>query len=147
MYLLDEGVSRARQELERRREDNLKQKTAAAEKNGTAYDAAADPEMQYDLQDAAQKIGYAAIRYFDLKNNRTSNYAFSFDKMLNPNGDTAVYLLYAYARICSIERKTQVDIGTLDPSKDMKIAEQPERDLLLELLKFPDILDNILKDL
>lgn len=44
-------------------------------------------------------MGYGAVKYADLKNHRTTNYKFSFDEMLNLKGNTAVYLLYAHARI------------------------------------------------
>ena len=32
---------------------------------------------------------------------------FDFDRMLNPDGDTGVYLLFQYVRICSIIDKSQ----------------------------------------
>ena len=57
---------------------------------------------------AAEIIGVAAIKYFDLKQNRITNYVFDYDRMLDPKGNTAVYLLYAYARICSIQAKAGV---------------------------------------
>lgn len=57
------------------------------------------------LRDAGEAIGVAAVKYADLCQNKASNYVFSFDKMLDMRGNTAVYLLYAYARICSILRK------------------------------------------
>ncbi|CAI7843885.1 unnamed protein product, partial [Closterium sp. NIES-53] len=44
--------------------------------------------------------------YADLKNNRLTNYTFDYDQMLDMKGNTAVYLLYAHARICSIIRKS-----------------------------------------
>ena len=46
------------------------------------------------------------MKYADLHNNRTSNYTFSYDRMLDLKGNTAVYLLYAHARISSIVRKS-----------------------------------------
>lgn len=50
--------------------------------------------------DAAQKaIAYGCIKYSDLSHNRTNEYVFSFDKMLEDKGNTAVYMLYAYTRI------------------------------------------------
>lgn len=51
-------------------------------------------------------MGIAAIKYYDLKFNRTSDYQFSFDNMLDDKGNTGIYLLYAYARLCSIIRKS-----------------------------------------
>jgi len=51
-------------------------------------------------------MGMAAVKYFDLKQNRIGNYRFSYNRMLDPKGDSAIYLLYAYARICSILKKS-----------------------------------------
>lgn len=61
---------------------------------------------------------------------------FSFDEMLNLKGNTAVYLLYAHARIAGIVRKADKDIGQL--AKDSKIVlEHPkEVELGLHLCKF-----------
>lgn len=39
-----------------------------------------------DMKHAAAVIGYGAVKYFDLKQSRTSDYAFSFDRMLDPKG-------------------------------------------------------------
>ena len=55
----------------------------------------------------AQAVGIGAVKYADFSNNRTSDYVFSFDKMLAMDGNTAPYMQYAYARIKSIERKAQ----------------------------------------
>merc|ERR1712136_393916 len=54
---------------------------------------------------AAERIGIAAMRYFDMKQNRTSDYVFNYDRMLDAKGNSALYLFYAYARIRAIERK------------------------------------------
>jgi arginyl-tRNA synthetase len=61
-----------------------------------------------EYEDAAEKLGMASIKYYDLKQNRTSSYAFSYEKMLDPRGNTAVYLIYAYVRMCSIIRKAGI---------------------------------------
>ncbi|MEM8638743.1 MAG: arginine--tRNA ligase [Cyanobacteria bacterium P01_G01_bin.54] len=53
----------------------------------------------------AQVVGISAVKYADLSQNRTSNYIFSYQKMLDLKGNTSPYLLYAYARIQSIARK------------------------------------------
>lgn len=63
----------------------------------------ADEEMER----AAEALGYAAVKYMDLKSNRTSNYIFNYERMLATNGNTAVYLLYAHARLCSIIDKVR----------------------------------------
>jgi len=66
-----------------------------------------------DLPDAqrreiARVVGIGAVKYADLLSNRQSDYLFSWDKMLALNGNTAPYLQYAYARIRSIFRKSNV---------------------------------------
>ena len=47
----------------------------------------------------AETVGIAALKYADLSQNRTSDYEFSYDKMLAMNGNTATYMQYAYARV------------------------------------------------
>jgi arginyl-tRNA synthetase len=69
------------------------------------------PEAQ--RQQIARVVGIAAVKYADLLPNRQSDYVFSWDKMLALNGNTAPYLLYAYARIRSIFRKGEVGPGDL----------------------------------
>lgn len=59
------------------------------------------------------RIGYGCVKYSDLKQHRITDYQFSYDKMLQLNGNTAVYLMYSYARIRSIARKAGVDPATL----------------------------------
>ena len=70
----------------------------------------ADIKVQVDvskIEDTAEKMGISAIKYYDLKQNRIQNYVFSFDKMLDPKGNTGVYLLYMYVRILSIMAKAK----------------------------------------
>jgi arginyl-tRNA synthetase len=61
----------------------------------------------------AERIGIGAIKYADLAHNRTSDYVFSYDKMLAMNGNTATYMQYSYARVRSIFAKGDVDIDAL----------------------------------
>jgi arginyl-tRNA synthetase len=64
------------------------------------------PETQ--RKEIARVVGLGAVKYADLLPNRQSDYIFSWDKMLALQGNTAPYLLYAYARIKSIFRKSDV---------------------------------------
>ena len=52
-----------------------------------------------ELEAAQQSVAYGCIKYSDLCHNRNHEYVFSFDKMLEDKGNTAVYMLYAYTRI------------------------------------------------
>uniref|UniRef100_K3WKF0 arginine--tRNA ligase n=1 Tax=Globisporangium ultimum (strain ATCC 200006 / CBS 805.95 / DAOM BR144) TaxID=431595 RepID=K3WKF0_GLOUD len=105
------------------------------------------PLDQVDV--AAEKIGYGAVKYFDLRQSPTSNYIFSFDRMLSTNGDTAVYLMFAYARLCSIIRKSGVNIDELIQQEENLInpVHATEVALAQELLQLPDVISFINKDL
>lgn len=123
--LLDEAKSRSKAELVRRLEDNGKLKEWTDE----------------ELEKTAEAVGYGAIKYADLKNNRLTNYTFSFDQMLNDKGNTAVYLLYAHARICSIIRKSGKDIEEIKKSGELVLGHSDERILGLHLIQFADIVE------
>ena len=58
---------------------------------------------------SARTIGIGAVKYADLSLNRESDYKFSYKKMLSLSGNTAPYMLYAYARIQSILRKADLE--------------------------------------
>ncbi|XP_010438775.1 PREDICTED: arginine--tRNA ligase, chloroplastic/mitochondrial isoform X1 [Camelina sativa] len=94
-----------------------------------------------ELDQTAEAIGYGAVKYADLKNNRLTNYTFSFDQMLNDKGNTAVYLLYAHARICSIIRKSGKDIDELKKTGKLVLDHPDERALGLHLLRFAETVE------
>lgn len=58
------------------------------------------------MQQASESIGISAIKYYDLRQNRLSDYRFDYAKMLDFKGNTAVYLFYSYVRMCSILTKS-----------------------------------------
>src|SRR5262249_42570807 len=60
---------------------------------------------EQQIQDIAEVVGIGAVKYADLSQNRTSDYVFSWDKMLAMDGNTATYVQYAYARVRSIFRR------------------------------------------
>ncbi|KAK2360124.1 Arginyl-tRNA synthetase, class Ic [Trifolium repens] len=92
-----------------------------------------------EIEKTSEAIGYGAVKYADLKNNRTTNYTFNFNQMLNDKGNTAVYLLYAHARICSIIRKSGKDIEELKKTGTVVLEHEDERALGLHLLQFTEI--------
>lgn len=96
----------------------------------------------------AEVVGIAALKYADLSQNRTSDYVFSYDKMLAMNGNTATYLQYAYARVRSIFAKGNVDLEELRASgATIDLATPAERALGLELLRFPEAVSAAVADL
>jgi arginyl-tRNA synthetase len=114
--LLDEAQSRAR--------------ALVAEKN---------PDLPEDeRQHIGDTVGMAAVKYADLSKNRTSDYIFSFEQMLSFDGNTAPYLLYAFARIASILRKA----GDL-PTGSIRLEEAAERQLAELLLQYPEVVSQV----
>ncbi|KAK8581775.1 hypothetical protein V6N13_144779 [Hibiscus sabdariffa] len=94
-----------------------------------------------EIESTADAVGYGAVKYADLKNNRLTNYTFNFDQMLNDKGNTAVYLLYAHARICSIIRRSGKDIEELMNKGTLVLDHKDERDLGLHLLQFAEVVE------
>ncbi|XP_054807999.1 arginine--tRNA ligase, cytoplasmic-like isoform X1 [Prosopis cineraria] len=94
-----------------------------------------------EVEKTAEAVGYGAVKYADLKNNRLTNYTFNFDQMLSDKGNTAVYLLYAHARICSIIRKSGKDIEELKRTGRIALDHQDERALGLHLLQFCEVVE------
>lgn len=91
----------------------------------------------------AKAIGIAALKYNDLSQNRQSDIAFQWDKMLNLEGNSAPYLMYSYARLKSILRKA----GRISRLKNADALTNPlELKLVLKLANFPDVVEEITKN-
>jgi len=106
-----------------------------------------NPELSNEEVDRrAGIIGLGAVRYADLSQDRTLDYVFSWDKLLAMQGNTAPYLQYAVARICSIFRKLdrKPDQAVLNPRAPETEAEQK---LARKLLLFPIALEQATREL
>ncbi len=127
--LLDEAIARARADLEARLKEEGREET------------------EDFINHAAEVIGIGAVKYADLSQNRTSNYIFSYDKMLALQGNTAPYMLYAYARIQGISRKGGINFEQL--GDDAKVLLQHETELILakHLLQLDEIISTVEQDL
>uniref|UniRef100_A0A6P7FYZ3 Probable arginine--tRNA ligase, cytoplasmic n=1 Tax=Diabrotica virgifera virgifera TaxID=50390 RepID=A0A6P7FYZ3_DIAVI len=128
--LLDEGLSRALDKLKEKERDKV-----------------LTPE---ELRKAQESVAYGCIKYADLSHNRNHEYVFSFDKMLDDKGNTAVYLLYAFTRIKSIARTanfTSEKIKELSKTNSITLDHEKEWKLAKVLMRFPDVLLKITKDL
>jgi arginyl-tRNA synthetase len=90
---------------------------------------------QEELDRVANAIGIGAIKYADLSISRESNYLFSWDKMLSFDGNTALYIQYAYARIQSIFKRYNKELNG-----KIIIGDELEHKLTLMILKFEDTL-------
>lgn len=141
--LLDEAERRAREVLDAR-ESGLHAGEAPASQGvaGTMLSEAEKDQI-------AQRVGIAAIKYFDLARERNNDYVFNWDQMLAFQGNTAPYLMYAYARVQSIYRKAaeaQVDALPAE-SAPIRLGEPAERALALRLVRFREALDVVANEL
>ncbi len=100
-----------------------------------------------EQQDVAETVGIGALKYADLSQNRTSDYTFSYDKMLAMNGNSATYMQFSYVRVRGIFRKGNVQIETLrQQAADLKLEHPAERALAVELLRFAEALEEVAVD-
>lgn len=97
-------------------------------------------ELKLDAELAAslkKTVGIGAVKYADLKQNRTSDYKFDFDKMVALDGNAGPYLQFQHARCCSILRKGEIDPSGLGGA--ITLAHDDEKALGRRLAKFPDV--------
>ena len=100
------------------------------------------PNLSNDERaEVSKMLGIGAIKYADLSTDRNNNYIFEWEKMLSFDGNTAPYLQYAHARICSIFSKDEIDRNSI---RDTEIILTHEREIALAraLIKFPEALDS-----
>ncbi|MFO0791696.1 MAG: arginine--tRNA ligase [Pirellulales bacterium] len=103
-----------------------------------------------ERRQVAERIGIGAIKYADLAHNRTSDYVFSYDKMLAMTGNTAAYMQYSYARVKSIFAKAaEAGVGcqVSGVREEQILLDTPhERALGLALLQFAESLERVVTD-
>ncbi|WP_446866009.1 arginine--tRNA ligase [Phormidesmis sp. 146-12] len=127
--LLDEAIARSRTDIETRLKEDDRSET------------------EEFIAHTSQIVGISAVKYADLSQNRTSNYIFSFDKMLALQGNTAPYMLYAYARVQSISREGKIDFQNLGSEANILLKEEAELTLAKHLLQLEDVIDLVSQDL
>lgn len=95
-----------------------------------------NPELAVEERLAiARQVGIGAVKYADLSTDRVRDYVFDWDRMLSFDGNTAPYLQYAHARICSIFRRAGVVRVSLRGATP-RVIEPQERALALAVLGF-----------
>lgn len=124
----------------------LKELLDQAVKRAKAVVEEKNPELpDSEKERIANAVGIGAVKYADYSNNRTSDYIFSFDKMLAMEGNTAPYMQYAYARIQSIIKKAgQKEINVKKEINSIKIpnlAESAELELAKHLIRYSEALN------
>ena len=90
--------------------------------------------------EVAKMLGIGAIKYADLSTDRSNNYTFEWEKMLSFDGNTAPYLQYAHARICSIFSKDEIDRNSTIDAEIILVHER-EISLARALIGYPEALD------
>ncbi|MFH1109555.1 MAG: arginine--tRNA ligase [Planctomycetota bacterium] len=130
--LLDEAVARARRVVEEQGLDE------------TGPRRSFTPQQ---MDAIAETVGLAAVKYFDLSHSMTSDYRFDLDTMLAMEGNTAPYMLYAYARIRSIGRKAGVDFRELPSDVPILLNHPSEIALAKKLLQFADAIEVVGREL
>lgn len=101
-----------------------------------------NPELADDeLRNIAKVVGIGAVKYADLSKHRTSDYSFNFDLMLNFEGNTAPYLLYAYTRVAGVFRKLGKDFTEVEGQIVLEAVH--EQELAAKLAQFGEILNNV----
>jgi arginyl-tRNA synthetase len=95
----------------------------------------------------ARAVGIGAIKYVDLSHAIATDYRFDWDKMLSLDGNTAPYMMYAYARIRSIGRKGGIDYAALPSDTRIVLTNEFERKLAKKLLRFGEVFQSLITDL
>jgi arginyl-tRNA synthetase len=127
--LLDEAITRARADLQQRLAAEGRQESAEF------------------IEHTARTVGLGAVKYADLSQNRTSNYIFSYDKMLALQGNTAPYLLYAYVRVQGISRKGNIAFDQIPADAVLTLQDEAELTLVKHLLQLADVLEQVSQEL
>ncbi|GAA3096128.1 arginine--tRNA ligase [Streptomyces echinatus] len=98
---------------------------------------------EQEITENGRYVGIGAVKYADLSTSAVRDYKFDLDQMVSLNGDTSVYLQYAYARVQSILRKA----GEARPAAHPELELAPaERALGLHLDQFAETVLEVAAD-
>ncbi|MER7912861.1 arginine--tRNA ligase [Streptomyces sp. NPDC096068] len=122
--LLDEAVERAT-EVVREKEEDYRKKTGQS------------LLTEAEVVENGRYVGIGAVKYADLSTSAARDYKFDLDQMVSLNGDTSVYIQYAYARVRSIFGKAGDRTPVAHPELELAPA---ERALGLHLDQFGEVI-------
>ena len=95
-----------------------------------------NPDMpEQERAQVAHMIGIGAVKYSDLSTDRVKDYVFDWERMLSFDGNTAPYLQYAHARMCSIFRRAGIERESVRSVSPI-ILEPREHALAIRMLQF-----------
>ena len=96
----------------------------------------------------AKILGINSIKYADLSSNIQQNYKFEINKMLNFNGNTASFIMYAYARIISIQKKfKKTNIKNIIKNANLNLTNEIEINICLHLIQYEEIINRTISTL
>lgn len=100
-----------------------------------------------ERREIARAVGIGAVKYSDLSKNRTSDYVFDWSSMLSFEGNTAPYLMYAYARIKTLLAKQTAAQGSVEAQlKSEHEATPEEKALLVKALQLAEVVEAVGQD-
>lgn len=100
-----------------------------------------------EAEATAKIVGMSAIKYGDLSNQASKDYVFDVDRFTSFEGNTGPYILYTIVRIKSILNKYQAEGNTLAGLKVSEAGNDSEKALMLEALKYNDVMETAYEDL
>jgi arginyl-tRNA synthetase len=97
------------------------------------------------IDELIDEVGLDAARFFFLQRSLDTHFNFDMDLAREKSDKNPVFKVqYAYARINSIIKKSKV-LSIKD--KNLNLLKEPsEQELIKELLRFPEIIENVAKD-
>lgn len=75
-----------------------------------------------NIDETAKQVGIGAVIFQELSNNRIKDYVFSWDKVLDFNGETGPYVQYTYARAASLMRRADQNALAKAASGDIDVS-------------------------
>ena len=99
-----------------------------------------NPNLE-NKDDVARQVGVGAVVWSPLYNSRIKDIVFTFDKVLNFEGETAPYAQYTHARCCSLLKKASMfgKDSELADKLDTKVLRTPDAvALITSIAALPD---------
>ncbi|MCQ2547545.1 MAG: arginine--tRNA ligase [Clostridia bacterium] len=93
-----------------------------------------------NIDETAAMVGIGAVVFNELSNNRIKDYVFSYDKVLNFDGETGPYVQYTHARALSVLRKAGVEDIDLSKIDYSYLKGEAATNLAMDIYKLPEVI-------
>lgn len=98
-----------------------------------------NPNLE-NKEEVARQVGIGSVIFTTLSNSKIKDIVFTWDKVLNFEGETAPYIQYTFARICSIFRKAGYE--KLQNIKFENLSDEYSIEMATILARFPEVVLN-----